>query len=124
MKSLTMTLAAVSVCLMVASPAFASHHDEKPVQRSHAVQHTAPAKHRSDHQSRQDAKRFERERRELRQLTRRFYRDGYLSEKERRILNRRLHALNLPVKQPSHKRLDKYVDLHNRYGHQQRVCEL
>ncbi len=130
MKTLTKTLLAVSVCLMAASPAFASHNEEREAKRGQVVQHAQVSKHRSQDRmkaqrlNRQEANRYEQERKELSQLTRRFYRDGHLSEKERRILNRKLHALHLPVKQPSHKQMDKYVKLHHRYGHQERVCKL
>jgi len=130
MKSLSKTLVAVSLCVMAVSPAFAAH-DEGYTAKRHPVEQSRESSRHHAHDvvkqqrpTRHDANGFEQERRELRQLTRRFYRDGYLSEKERRILNRKLHALDLPVKQHSPKRLDKYVDFHHRYGHHERVCNL
>jgi len=130
MKSLSKTLVAVSLCVMAVSPAFASHDEEYTGKRNHVEQRKDSSRHhvhdvvKQQRPIRHDANSHEQERRELRQLTRRFYRDGYLSEKERRILNRKLHALDLPVKQHSPRRLGKYVDLHHRYGHHERVCNL
>ncbi len=130
MKPLNKTLMAVSLSLFVAVPAFASHGDDRPMKKHNIEQRLERQQQRihqgvKDHQlTRKEAKLLRRQQRELRQLAHRFYKDGYLSKKERRVLDQELRHSSRLIKRLRHNELERYVNLHQRYGYRDHTHRL
>jgi septal ring factor EnvC (AmiA/AmiB activator) len=123
MKILNKTLVAVSLCLITAGSAFASHGNDRSWRHDNILQRLERQQHRIDrgvkhHQlTHKEEKRLRRQQRKIRRMARRFYRDGYLSKKEHRLLNRQLRASSRQIKRLKHNDLEPYVNLHHRYCH-------
>jgi uncharacterized protein HemX len=123
MKPLSKTLIAASLSLLVAVPTFASAHGHQVKQGSRFMVQLERQQHRiqkgvENHQlTRREARRLRHQQRELRQLARRFYKDGHLSKKERKRLDRELVKSSRMIKRLKHNDLNRYVNLHHRYSY-------
>jgi septal ring factor EnvC (AmiA/AmiB activator) len=121
MKTLNKTLAAVSLCLFTAGSAFAHKGDDRFWRHDNIQERLERQQYRIDqgvkrHQlTRKEEKQLRRQQREIRRMARRFYRDGHLSKKERRLLNQQLDASSRRIKRLKHNDLERYVNLHYRY---------
>ena len=125
MKILSKTLIAFSLSLYAMVPAFASNGDHHPPEDRSILERLERQQHRIDQgvENRQltdkEAKLLRRQQREIRHMARRFFKDGTLSKRERQWLNRELNLASLHIKRFTHNDLNRYVDLHQRYGHNQ-----
>jgi septal ring factor EnvC (AmiA/AmiB activator) len=130
MKTLNKTLMVVSLSLFAVAPAFASHGDDRPVKQNNFEQQLERQQHRIDqgvkqHQlTRKEAKLLRSRQREIRHLAHRFYKDGYLSKRERLVLNRELSDSSRLIKRLKHNDLERYVNLHQRYGYRDHAHRL
>lgn len=130
MKTLNRTLIALSLSMFVAVPAFAAHGYDRPLKRDNVFERLERQHHRIDqgvrHRqlTRKEAKILRRQQRDIRNLARLFYRDGHFSKKERRLLNRQLSESNQRIKRLKHNDLERYVDLHQRYGYRDHARRL
>jgi septal ring factor EnvC (AmiA/AmiB activator) len=130
MKILSKTLIAVSLSLFAVVPAFASPHEHQSKQDNRIMVQLEHQQHRiqqgiKKHQlTRKEARVLKRQQGEIRWLARRFYKDGYLSKKERRVLNRELRKSSRQIKHLRHNDLERYVNLHQRYGYNDRSHRL
>lgn len=130
MKTLNKTLIAASLSLFAMAPAFASHGDHRPPENKTILKRLEHQQHRIDQgvEKRQlthkEAKLLRRQQREIRHMARRFFKDGSLSTRERQWLNRELNFASLQIKRFTHNDLNRYVELHQRYGHNKHLRSL
>lgn len=123
MKPLKQTLLAASLTLFALVPAFASQGHEHARSSGQVMQRLDNQQQRIAHgiRSRQlthkEARVLQQEQWEIRHLVRRYHEDGRFSNKELRILDRRLDKSSLQIKRLRHNDLERYVQLHERYGH-------
>jgi septal ring factor EnvC (AmiA/AmiB activator) len=130
MKTLSKTMIAASLSLFAIAPAFASHGVYRPPENRSILERLERQQHRIDQgvENRQltykEAKLLRRQQREIRHMARRFFKDGSLSKRERHWLNRELNLASLQIKRFTHNDLNRYVELHQRYGHNKRFSSL
>jgi len=130
MKTFSKTLIAVSLSLFAVVPAFASPHEHQTKQNNRIMVQLQHQQQRiqqgiKKHQlTRKEALVLQLQQGEIRWLVRRFYKDGYLSKKERRVLNRVLSGSSRQIKHLRHNNLERYVNLHQRYGYNDRSHRL
>jgi septal ring factor EnvC (AmiA/AmiB activator) len=130
MKTLGKTLIALSLSLMAAAPAFASHGGDQGMKHERISERQERQRHRIDqgvkrHQlTRKEVKQLKRQQRDIRYLVRVFGKDGRLTKRERRILNRELDSSSWQIRQLRHNQLGRYVDLHERYGRREHARRL
>lgn len=130
MKTLNKTLIAASLGLFAMAPAFASHGDHRSSEHRFVLERLERQQHRIDQgvENRQltdkEAKQLRRQQREIRHMARRFFKDGSLSKRERQWLNRELNFASLQIKRFTHNDLNRYVELHQLYGHNKHLRSL
>ncbi len=130
MNTLNKTLLAVSLSLLAAAPAFASSAKDHGVTHDRITERLERQQQRIEqgvkrHQlTRQEVRQLQLQQRDIRFLVRVFGKDGHLSKRERRILERELDASSWQIKQLRHNELDRYVNLHERYGKQDHARRL
>lgn len=123
MKPLKQTLLAASLTLFAVVPAFASQGHEhaqssrQVMQRLDNQQQRIAQGIRNRQLTHREASVLQQEQREIRQLVRRYHKDGRFSHKELRVLDRRLDKSSLQIKRLRQNDLERYVQLHERYGH-------
>ncbi|MEJ2692126.1 MAG: hypothetical protein P8166_03485 [Candidatus Thiodiazotropha sp.] len=131
MKTLNKLLIAASLSLFAVAPAFASHGGGyRPPESRPILERLERQQHRIDQgvDNRQltykEAKLLRRQQREIRHMVRRFFKDGSLSKRERHWLNRELNLSSRQIKRFKHNDLNRYVELHQRYGRHKHLRSL
>jgi septal ring factor EnvC (AmiA/AmiB activator) len=131
MNKTYITLIAVIVSLIVASPAVADYTgsnryckqdreniiDHRLNRQSHRIQRgidQASLTHK-------ETKKLKKKHRKIRRLSREFQADGYLSLKEFRRLTRKLDRLSNLIREYKHNDLDRYVIYHDKYSQHKRM---
>ncbi|MEJ2453878.1 MAG: hypothetical protein P8103_06940 [Candidatus Thiodiazotropha sp.] len=122
MKTLSKTLIAISLSLLAAAPAFAYHGEDQGKDHGKISERLERQQQRIEqgvkrHQlTRKEVKQLKRQQHDIHYLVRVFGKDGRLSKRERRILNRELDSSSWQIKRLRHNELERYVNLHERYG--------
>jgi len=116
MRTFSKILIVVSLNLFAVIPAFASqnhdrakHHDGLFVRLEHQ-DHRIDQGVRKHRLTRKEAKRLRAQQREIRYLVRKFYRDGHLSKRERRLLDRELNKSSRQIERSQrHNHRERYA---------------
>ncbi len=118
MKTLTKTFIAASFCLIATVPAYAGHGqaNDRLFDRMERQQERIEDGIQSRELTRKEAKTLKQQQRHIRQLVRVYREDGRLSKKERRILKNKLDRASYTIRELKHNDLNRYVQLHRRYG--------
>jgi septal ring factor EnvC (AmiA/AmiB activator) len=119
MKSLTKSVLATAMLMVVAIPAYAHHNDRKgDIQNRLERQHTRIEQGiDSGELTRKEAKELKREQRKSRHLYQEFREDGYLSKRERRKLHRRLDRISDQIWDLKHNERKRHNMPHYYYGY-------
>ena len=130
MKALSKILIAGSLSLCAVAPAFAHQGHDRPFKGDNLLERMERQQNRIDRGvmnyqlTRKEAKQLRRQQRKIRYLAWRFYGDGHLSKKERRRLQRELDKSSRKIKRLKHNDLERYVNLHHRYGNRDQAHKL
>ncbi|MEN8179924.1 MAG: hypothetical protein ABFS39_15090 [Pseudomonadota bacterium] len=118
MKTLTKTIIAASFCLVATVPAYAGHghFNDRLIDRMERQHERIEDGIQSRELTRKETKILKRQQRRIRRLVREFREDGWLSKKERRILRNKFDRASFKIREFKHNDLNRYVDLHQRYG--------
>lgn len=90
MKTVVKTLAAISICLIATSPAYAGHSKGRLIDRMERQQERIENGIESGKLTRREAKRLKKQQHRIRRLAHEFREDGRLSKDERRIITAKL----------------------------------
>jgi uncharacterized protein YaiI (UPF0178 family) len=123
MKTISKTLIATSLGLLVALPALAQQNEGRYIRHDDISERLERQHHRikkgvkAGQLTGKEAKTLRQHQRDIRYLERLFREDGKLTKKERRILNRELRDSSRQIDRLKHNDLERYVNLHHRYNH-------
>lgn len=129
MKTVSTTLIALSLSLVMAAPAFAGHghrdeyHGDRKIDK---IEKRLDRQHYRIERGIENDRLTYRESKELKKrcyrigrLSRKYYRDGHLSRSEYEHLTRRLDKNSQLIKEYVHNGIDRYIAYHDQYsGHQ------